>query len=387
MRIGLVCPYSFDAPGGVQFHIRDLAEKFLELGHEVSVLAPADEDTPVPDYLVSVGGALPVRYNGSVARLSFGPVVAAKTRSWLSAGNFDVVHIHEPLAPSVGLIALMQSEAPVVATFHSAQLRSRAMQLGYPLARPGLERISARIAVSEDARRTIVEHMGGDAVVIPNGVYTRVFATAEPAERWRGTPRAPTIAFLGRLDEPRKGLAVLAAAAPAILDVHPGARFLIAGKGDMSEARQLLGDRAGALEELGPITDAEKASMLAATDLYVAPQLGGESFGIVLVEAMSAGASVVASDLPAFRRVLDDGGSGFLFTTGDPDSLAGTIIGALADPAEMERRRAYARTAVGRFDWDRVAARILDVYAMVTEHQTAEPRSLLGRLFGRGDGR
>lgn len=180
MRIGIVCPYSFDAPGGVQIHIRDLAEMLISLGHEVSVLAPADEDTPVPDYLVSAGGAVPVRYNGSVARLSFGPVVAARAQRWLAAGDFDVVHIHEPITPSVGLIALRLAEAPVVATFHSSQLRSRAMQIAYPLVRPALERISARIAVSEDARRTVVEHLGGDAVVIPNGVYVDRFASATP---------------------------------------------------------------------------------------------------------------------------------------------------------------------------------------------------------------
>ena len=148
MRIGLVCPYSFDVPGGVQAHIRDLAEILSAQGDHVQVLAPADEGTELPDYVTSTGGALPVRYNGSVARLSFGPAAAARTQRWLDQGQFDVVHIHEPLPPSVGLIALHQARAPVVATFHSAQIRSRALQAAYPLVRPGLERIHARIAVS-----------------------------------------------------------------------------------------------------------------------------------------------------------------------------------------------------------------------------------------------
>jgi len=382
MRVGLVCPYSFDAPGGVQFHIRDLAEHLIGHGHHVSVLAPADEDTEVPDYLVSVGGAVPVRYNGSVARLSFGPAVSARTARWLATGAFDVVHIHEPFAPSVGMIALRRSEAPVVATFHSAQERSRALQVAYPLVRPGLEQISARIAVSEDARRTVVEHLGGDAVVIPNGVNTRYFADATPNPAWQGTPERPTLAFLGRLDEPRKGLQVLMAAVPAIRARYPGLRVLVAGRGDLAAATAQLGEHAAAVEELGGISDAEKAALFASVDAYIAPQTGGESFGIVLVEAMSAGTSVIASDLNAFRRVLDDGGSGFLFSTGDPASLAETVLRTLGDPAERGRRRAHADTAVRRFDWDEVAARILDVYAMVTAHGSQPSTGWLRRLFG-----
>src|SRR5699024_4616210 len=170
---------------GVQFHVRDLAEHLRSAGHHAAVLAPAEEETPIPEYMTSVGGAIPVRYNGSVARLSFGPSVAARTGRWLEDGNFDVVHIHEPFAPSVGMIAMRRAECPVVATFHSAQERSRALQAAYPLVRPGLERISARIAVSAAARRTVVEHLGGDALVIPNGVTTALcrVAVARPAGR------------------------------------------------------------------------------------------------------------------------------------------------------------------------------------------------------------
>lgn len=381
MRIGLVCPYSFDAPGGVQFHIRDLAEHLIGLGHHVSVLAPADEGTEVPDYLTSVGGAVPVRYNGSVARLSFGPAVATRTARWLATGEFDVVHIHEPFAPSVGMITLASSEAPVVATFHSAQERSRMMQVAYPLVRPGLEQISARIAVSEDARRTVVEHLGGDAVVIPNGVNTRYFTAAEPNPAWQGTPERPTLAFLGRLDEPRKGLQVLLAAVPEIRSRFPGLRVLVAGRGDLDTATAGLGEHAGAVEQLGGISDDEKATLFSSVDAYVAPQTGGESFGIVLVEAMSAGTSVIASDLNAFRRVLDDGGSGFLFTTGDAASLANTVVRALGDPDERAPRQEYATRAVRRFDWDEVAARILDVYTMVSAHGQDQEPGLLNRLF------
>lgn len=365
MRIGLVCPYSFDVPGGVQFHVRDLAEHLIGAGHEVSVLAPADDDTPVPGYVEPAGRAVPVKYNGSVARLTFGPVSAARVRRWLAEGDFDVLHIHEPVAPSLALLALWAATGPIVGTFHTANVRSRAMQAAQPLLRPSLEKISARIAVSEDARRTLVEHFGGDAVVIPNGVYVDRFATAQPDPAWQGTPDRPTVAFVGRIDEPRKGLPVLARAIPAVLAKRPGTRFLVLGRGEVDGVLEELGPQASAVELLGPRNDAEKAALLRSADVYVAPHTGGESFGIVLVEAMSAGAPVLASDLGAFRRVLDDGRLGVLFPTGDADALAEGLIGLLDDPQQRARLAQAASTAVRRYDWERVAGLVLAVYETV----------------------
>ncbi|MCF4121876.1 glycosyltransferase family 4 protein [Antribacter sp. KLBMP9083] len=366
MRVGIVCPYSFDAPGGVQFHVRDLAEALLAAGHSVSVLAPATDDTPLPDFVTSAGRAVPVKYNGSVARLTFGPMTAAKVRRWLEAGEFDVLHLHEPMVPSLSMLALWQAQVPVVATFHSSLVRSRALQIAYPLARQSLEKIAARIAVSEDARRTLVDHLGGDAVVIPNGVYTAAFSAAEPRPEWQGTPDRPTIAFLGRIDEPRKGLPVLVGAVPAVLDKVPGARFLVAGRGEdaQEETREALGDQAGAVEFLGGVSDEDKARLLKSVDLYVAPQTGGESFGIVLVEAMSAGAVTVASDLGAFLRVLDDGAAGALFRVGDSAHLAQTVLDLLADPERRDAYRERAAAFVGRFDWSAVSEQVLAVYEM-----------------------
>jgi phosphatidylinositol alpha-mannosyltransferase len=367
LRIGLVCPYSFDVPGGVQFHVRDLAEELQRRGHWVSVLAPADDETPVPGYLTPAGRAVAVRYNGSVARMTFGPVSARRVRRWLNAGNFDVLHLHEPVTPSLGMLALWIASGPIVATFHTALLRSRALQVAHPLVRPSLEKISARIAVSEDARRTLVEHLGGDAVVIPNGVYVNRFASVAPDPRWTGTPEAPTIAFLGRLDEPRKGLPVLTAAIPAVLAEHPGARFLIAGRGDSGaqDAREVLGGHARSVEFLGGISDDDKARLLSSVDVYCAPHTGGESFGIVLVEAMSAGAAVVASDLGAFRRVLDDGAAGLLFSNGDAAGLARTMNRALGDPALRRSTATHASQVVQRYDWSLVTEQVLTVYEMV----------------------
>lgn len=372
LRVGIVCPYSFDVPGGVQFHVRDLAEALQARGHAVSVLAPADDETPLPGYMTSAGRAVPVRYNGSVARMTFGPMSARRVRRWLQGGEFDILHLHEPVTPSLGMLALWIASGPIVATFHTALLRSRALQVAYPVVRPSLEKISARIAVSEDARRTLVEHLGGDAVVIPNGVYADTFQHAQPDPRWTGGPHAPTIAFLGRLDEPRKGLPVLTAAVPAVLAEHPGARFLVAGRGDTGadEARQALGEHGRAVEFLGAVSDEEKARLLSSVDVYCAPHTGGESFGVVLVEAMSAGATVVASDLGAFRRVLDDGAAGVLFPTGDSAALARTLNRVLSDPELRRSTAARAAQVVRRYDWSVVTEQVLTVYEMVLSGST-----------------
>ncbi|WP_425953512.1 glycosyltransferase family 4 protein [Xylanimonas sp. McL0601] len=397
LRVGIVCPYSFDAPGGVQFHVRDLAQALQDRGHEVSVLAPAGDDTPVPDVVVPAGKAVAVRYNGSVARLAFGPRAAARVRRWVDAGGFDVLHLHEPMTPSLSMLALWIAEGPVVSTFHTAQVRSRALQVAYPLLRQSLEKIAARIAVSEDARRMLVDHVGGDAVVIPNGVYVDTFAAATPSAEWQGTTDAPTIAFLGRLDEPRKGLQVLAAAVPQVLARYPGARFLVAGRGDAGrdEAIESLGEHAAAVTFLGGISDEDKATLLSSVDVYIAPQTGGESFGIVLVEAMSAGAGVVASDLGAFRRVLDDGAAGALFRNEDPADLARVVNDAIDDRAATEARRAHAATWVRHFDWSTVTDRVEAVYEMAVAAGEAipvrpdaawrPPRAL--RLLGEGGDR
>ncbi|MFJ7149858.1 glycosyltransferase family 4 protein [Streptomyces sp. NPDC100445] len=363
MRIGIVCPYSWDVPGGVQFHVRDLAEYFIRLGHEVSVLAPADDDTPLPPYVVSAGRAVPVPYNGSVARLNFGFLSAARVRRWLHDGAFDVVHIHEPTSPSLGLLTCWAASGPIVATFHTSNPRSRAMIAAYAILQAALEKISARIAVSEYARRTLVEHLGGDAVVIPNGVDVDFFARAEPDPRWQGD----TIGFIGRIDEPRKGLPVLMKALPDIVAARPATRLLVAGRGDEEAAvadlpRQLRPH----VEFLGMISDEEKARLLRSVDLYVAPNTGGESFGIILVEALSAGAPVLASDLDAFVQVLDQGEAGEIFANEDAAALAEAAVRLLGDPARRELLRERGSAHVRRFDWSTVGADILSVYETVT---------------------
>ncbi|MBV9025723.1 MAG: glycosyltransferase family 4 protein [Streptomycetaceae bacterium] len=364
MRIGIVCPYSWDVPGGVQFHIRDLAGHLIRLGHEVSVLAPADDDTPLPPYVVSAGRAVPVPYNGSVARLNFGFLSAARVRRWLHDGGFDVLHIHEPASPSLGLLACWAAAGPIVATFHTSNPRSRAMIAAYPILQPALEKISARIAVSEYARRTLVEHLGGDAVVIPNGVDVGFFSGAEPKAEWQGG----TIGFIGRIDEPRKGLPTLIRALPEILRRRPGTRLLVAGRGDEREAVEELPEQARSqVEFLGMVSDEDKARLLRSVDLYVAPNTGGESFGIILVEAMSAGAPVLAGDLDAFRQVLDGGAAGELFPVEDAAALADAAVRLLDDPERRARLRSLGAKHVRRFDWGTVGGDILAVYETVAD--------------------
>lgn len=364
MKIGIVCPYSFDVPGGVQFHIRDLTEELMNRGHQVSVLAPA-ENEDIPEWLTSVGSAVPVRFNGSVARLSFGPIVSSRTRKWLDNGDFDVLHIHEPGSPSLGLLALMHSKVPVVGTFHAALDRSILRQATSGLMQPLLEKISARIAVSAEARRTLIEHHAGDAVVIPNGVFCKAFADAEVIPRWQGTAAAPVIVFLGRLDEPRKGLDVFLGAVPGVLAEHPGARFLIAGRGESSKLQKAKAEYPSAIEILGEISDEEKQSLLKGATVYVAPQLGGESFGIVLVEAMAAGTTVVASDIAAFAAVLDTGRVGKLFGVGKSEELTAQLNYLLENPEVNAALASAGQDWAAQFDWGKVTEQILEVYHAV----------------------
>jgi phosphatidylinositol alpha-mannosyltransferase len=364
VRVGLVCPYSWDVPGGVQEHIRDLAETLIELGHQVSVITPADDDAALPSYAVPAGRAVPVPYNGSVARLAFGFLSASRVRRWLKDGQFDVLHVHEPAAPSLSLLAAWSATGPIVATVHTANQRSRVMHAATPILEYVGEKISARIAVSEAARTTLVEHLGGDAVLIPNGVTVRRYEKADPLPGWPGPGGA--LGFLGRMDEPRKGLAVLLAAFGILGPQRPGLRLLIAGPGDTAEVMEkvppALRDR---VVLLGQVSDEDKVRVYHSVDVFCAPNTGGESFGIVLAEAMAAGAPIVASDLDAFRMVLRGGEAGELFSTGDADGLAQAAARLLDDPPRRAELSAAARRSVRAFDWPAVAREVVQVYETV----------------------
>ncbi|BBZ23430.1 glycosyltransferase family 4 protein [Mycolicibacter hiberniae] len=363
MRIGMVCPYSFDVPGGVQAHVLQLSEVLRTRGHDVSVLAPASPDVTLPDYVVSGGKSVAIPYNGSVARLQFSPAAHRKVKKWLANGDFDVLHLHEPNAPSLSMLALNVAEGPIVATFHTSTTKSLTLSVVQALLRPMHEKIIGRIAVSDLARRWQMEALGSDAVEIPNGVDVASFAAAQPLP---GYPRAGrTVLFLGRYDEPRKGMAVLLGALPALAETHRDVEVLIVGRGDEDELCRAAGKLAKHLRFLGQVDDAEKASALRSADVYCAPNTGGESFGIVLAEAMSAGTAVVASDLDAFRRVLNDGQAGRLVPVDDHEALAAALIELLDDDALRAAYVAAGAEAVRRFDWPVVADQIIRVYETV----------------------
>ncbi len=364
MRIGIVCPYSWDIPGGVQAHVRDLAEKLIELGHTVSVLAPGDDDMPgLPPYVVVAGKAVPIPYNGSVARLQFGVVSAARVRRWLRDGAFDVVHVHEPAPPSLSLLTCMIHDGPLVATFHVATVRSRFLSMFDTVLQPFMEKIVGRIAVSPAARKVIVEHLGGDAVVIPNGVAVAHYRSVEPFD---GFPRkGGTIGFIGRYDEPRKGMDVLVDALDILGPDRPELRLLVAGRGDEeSFTAALPGAVADRVQLLGQVSDVDKARLLRSVDVYCAPNTGQESFGVILLEAMAADTAIVASDIEAFRRVLAGGRAGRLFSPGDPAALAAALAQVLDDSQLRAQLVAEGKSAVAPYDWDVIVGDVERVYEL-----------------------
>ncbi|MEV1171664.1 glycosyltransferase family 4 protein [Nonomuraea sp. NPDC049784] len=365
MRVGIVCPYSWDMPGGVKQHIDDLAQALMAQGHDVSVIAPAADDDELPSYVTGAGRAVPVPYNGSVARMSFGFLSAARVRRWVRTGGFDVLHIHEPLIPSLGVLACWAAKGPIVATFHASFTRSRAIAVAEPLLRSALEKLSGRIAVSDAARKSLVEQFGGDAVLIPNGVTVSRYTEAEPLDGWG--PDGATIGFLGRMDEERKGLPILLDAFKTLAAERPELKLLIAGPGDAKDVFERVPKRFhDRVTVLGMVSEADKIRAYHSVDVFCAPNTRGESFGIVLAEAMASGATVLASDIPAFRKVLGDGQAGALFANGDAASLAREAVTLLDAPERRAKLAAEALVAVRKYDWSTVARDVVRVYETVT---------------------
>lgn len=360
-RIGIVCPYGWDTPGGVQAHVADLAQYLISQGHFVSVLAPTLSDDNLPDYLVSAGKPISIPYNGAVARILFGPIAFARVRQWISNGEFDLLHLHEPAIPSIAFLACVAAEGPMVGTFHASAKRQKVIFAIGPILEPVIEKLTARIAVSEAARATLTEHLETDAVVVPNGIYASRLASGVLRPEWSQN----TIGFIGRFEEPRKGLQLLVEALPQIISAVPDARVLVAGPGDSEEfLKDVPSHLARRFEFLGRISEEEKADFLSSVSLYVAPNTGGESFGIILAEALAGGAAVVASDIPAFQALLGNGDYGALFTSEDSASLATAVVNLLQDDERRNRLRRAGKEHAQSFDWEVVAQRIYDVYEM-----------------------
>jgi phosphatidylinositol alpha-mannosyltransferase len=361
LKIGIVCPYSWDTPGGVQNHIRDLAEFLILAGHQVSVLAPAIDEAKLPHYVVNAGKPISIPYNGAVARVLFGPVAFSRVRQWISNGDFDLLHLHEPAIPSISLLACWAAEGPMVGTFHAAAKRQKIIFAIGPILEPAIEKLSARIAVSEAARLTLTDHLDTDAIVIPNGIYASRYHDGIPDKKWQGN----TIGFIGRFEEPRKGLSVLLEALPVIARFAPDVKVFVAGPGDPTDVEKNIDPQLRhRFEFLGKISEQEKANFMSSVSIYVAPNTGGESFGIILAEALAGGACVVASDIPAFDDLLGQGQFGALFKSEDSTDLAKVIIDLLRDEKKRSELAAAGRTRGQSFDWEIIAQQIYSVYEM-----------------------
>ena len=361
LRIGIVCPYGWDAPGGVQAHIGDLAEYLISQGHVVSVLTPASDESSLPSYVVSAGKPIAIPYNGAVARILFGPIAFSRVRAWIVQGNFDLLHLHEPAIPSLSLLACWAAEGPMVGTFHASSKRQRAIFAIGPILEPVIEKLAVRIAVSEVARHTLTEHLETDAIVIPNGIFAEKFRSGISRPEWSGN----TLGFMGRFEEPRKGLSLLLDTLPIVTRFVPDVRVLVAGPGDSADVLKKVDPQLRSrVTFLGRLNEKEKTDFLSSVSLYVAPNTGGESFGIILAEAMAAGASIVASDIPAFASLLGDGKFGTLFKSEDSTDLARTLIDLLRDSQKREAIALQGQRHSNVFDWDNVAEQIFSVYEM-----------------------
>jgi phosphatidylinositol alpha-mannosyltransferase len=337
LRVGLVCPYSLTIPGGVQAQVLGLARELRRKGHEARVLAPCDGPPPEA-FVTPLGDSLPTSANGSVAPLAPDPSSTLRTIRALNDEQFDVLHVHEPLAPGPTVTALVVHPAPVVGTFHAAGRSSSYQILGRALTVTGIvARIDRRVVVSRDALALAEAYFPGHYDVLYNGVETTEIRATAPH------PAAgPTVLFVGRHEE-RKGLGVLLA---AMGQLGPEVRCWVAGHGPDTELlREQYADDAR-IEWLGRISDPEKVARMRGASVFCAPSLHGESFGVVLVEAMAAGTPVVASALDGYRNVATDGVDAVLVPPGDVDALAAALRGVLEDPARAdELRQAGARRA------------------------------------------
>lgn len=354
VRIGLVCPYSLTQPGGVQGQVLAQARALRALGHETRVLAPCDG--PPPDAGVTpLGNSVPLAGNGSVAPLAPDPACLLRTVRVLRDEDFDVVHLHEPFCPGPTLTSLVFATVPLVGTFHRA-----GMGASYAFWRPVTKRMAGRLAVrcavSEDARATAAQALGGEYELLFNGIEVERFTKATP---WPTS--GPTVLFVGR-HEPRKGLSVLVDAMALLPD---GVRLWVAGEG--SQSAELRARTAGdpRIEWLGRVDDDEVAARMRGADVLCAPSLHGESFGVVLLEGMAASTPVVASDLPGYRNVAVPDRHALLVLPGDPRALAAALRRVLDDPVLAGELVAAGEERAAELSMERLAERYVELYHRV----------------------
>ncbi|MGE0877589.1 MAG: glycosyltransferase family 4 protein [Acidimicrobiia bacterium] len=354
MRIGLVCPYSLTVPGGVQAQILGLARALRGLGHAVRVLGPCDGAPPDPN-VTPLGNSIPTAVNGSMAPLAPDPACALRTIRALYDERFDVVHVHEPLAPGPSVTAVFLKNAPLVGTFHAAG-ESAAYKWLRPATRWTAKRLDIRCAVSPDARAMAEAALGGDYELVFNGIDVDFFELAEPFKT-----DDPTIFYVGR-HEPRKGLDVLL---DAMALLPRDVRLWVGSDGP--ETARLKARYAGdpRIEWLGRLTDDEKARRYRGASVACFPSLRGESFGVVLLEAMAARTPIVASDLPGYRNVAQDHRDAVMVRPGDPAALAEALAGVLGDPALRTQLRTAGIARAAAFSMTSLARRYEELYERI----------------------
>ena len=374
MRIVQISPYSWDAPGGVQVHIRQLSHHLQQRGHDVLVLAPGDVPGFRGDARI-VGRAAPVHVNGSVARLCFSPRSSRVVRKALEVFGPDIIHVHDPLTPSTAMLGVIHANAPVVATFHSyfarEHFQGRVYSAVAPLLKPVWNRVDRRLAVSEAARHSVCSRMGEDGVrIVPNGADVDVFASATAAP---ALPPGRKLLFVGRL-EPRKGFPVALQAFAQLASTFPDLQLVVVGDG---AERHAVNDLTPAVRSrvhmMGKVTYEELPTFHQAADIFISPATGSESFGIVLVEAMAAGIPLVASDIPGYREVCRNGLEGLLVRPADPAALAAGVRQLLQRP---DYARALGLNGFQRsltFDWGTVVDQLEGVYSDLLEARGRTP--------------
>jgi len=362
VRILLSCPYAWDAPGGVQVHVRQLAGVLLERGHEVLVLAPGRGGADEP-FVRIVGRPVRVPYAGTVAPICFSRRSFRRIRTFLRVFEPDVVHVHEPFTPSTSMLTAVVSAAPVVATHHAHLERSRLMELASPVLRTVRRRLSAQVAVSRAAAAFLSRAVPGDVEVVPNGLDVRTFA--EPRAAATGLPGSRRILWVARLD-PQKGFPVMVRAFARLAGELEDLALVVAGDGRDREALGTLADADRArVAMLGSVPHADLPAYHAAADVFASPATGQESFGITLVEAMAAGLPVVASDIAGYREVLTHEVEGLLVPPNDPGALASALRRVLTDEGLASRLAAAGRRRAETFSWEAIVPRLEAIYDRV----------------------
>jgi phosphatidylinositol alpha-mannosyltransferase len=383
MKIGLVSPYDWSYPGGVRDHVWHLAEQFILMGHDIRILAPASgiQGKKPEKYILKMGGTTPIPINGSIARINLDPSLSQRVRAVLQRERFDVIHVHEPLVPGLSQQVLRSSHTLTVGTFHSASYSNiystsqLAYASAYPLLRPLFYKLSGYIAVSTAARQFISRYFPADYRIIPNGISLERFGPGVlPLPHLMDGKQ--NILFVGRFEK-RKGAKYLLRAIPAIRERHPNTRFIFVGEGRLRPGFQRYVERQGWQDVIftGYVSDEEKPRYFASAHVFCAPAIGGESLGIVLLEAMASGVPIVASDIKGYATVVTHGADGLLTTPRQPDELAGAISYLLTNDAPRQQFIQAGLLKARDYAWPLVARRVMDYYYELLEARVTASRS------------